>query len=428
MARKIDTSGWTKEELEQGFAIRRRGGKSVIKISLEEGTVEHLGRTNESHPGQHKLPGTKFGSRAERNKGLYERLSKRIGKKGKFEVSELKKKALETLPKEDIDSHASDLYIKKTEKSTKLLNNMKNKDSGLLKTFKDQQTGETWYEIPFANMEDDYKEKQKMEFEAKRDAKVKEIVARQRKQMADLKYNEKNRLASEAEKAYNKWEKHYRDNNVWSDEKIKAKNDKLLETSNKAREKYSKYAEEYYKRGNETRTWQDKVEKNDFERDAKLEKLKNERQNDYYKWHQDKWSDDYYGTYEEYEIKNAKIKEENPNDKYEQLESYYSMASKRNRLSGDTKNEDGSTNFGDKKWTGKNYTNDEFIEHLEDANWHTEKSLLLQANLTNAQMKYIKDNTTLSSYSVGPELTGKENVERMIKLAKAKFPKKRTKK
>lgn len=79
--------------------------------------------------------------------------------KEKFEVSELKKKAMETLPKEDIDTHDSDLYIKKTKESEALLNNMKDKDSGLLSTFRDQQTGETWYEVPFANMQDDYSEK-----------------------------------------------------------------------------------------------------------------------------------------------------------------------------------------------------------------------------------------------------------------------------
>ena len=77
-----------------------------------------------------------------------------------FEVGDLKKKAQAILPKEDIDSHEGDLYIKKTKESEALLNNMKNKDSGMLSTFKDQQTGETWYDIPFANMEDDYKAKQ----------------------------------------------------------------------------------------------------------------------------------------------------------------------------------------------------------------------------------------------------------------------------
>ena len=77
-----------------------------------------------------------------------------------FEVSELKQKALERLPKEDIDTHDSDLYIKKTKESEALISNMKDKDSGLLTTFKDQNTGETWYEVPFANMSDDFKEKQ----------------------------------------------------------------------------------------------------------------------------------------------------------------------------------------------------------------------------------------------------------------------------
>ena len=43
---------------------------------------------------------------------------------------------------------------------------MKDKDSGLLTTFKDQQTGETWYDIPFANMGDDYKEKEENPSEA----------------------------------------------------------------------------------------------------------------------------------------------------------------------------------------------------------------------------------------------------------------------
>lgn len=83
----------------------------------------------------------------------------KASKNEQFEVSDLKKKAQATLPKEDIDTHEGDLYLKKTKESTELLNNMKDKDSGLLTTFKDQETGETWYDIPFANMGDDYKEK-----------------------------------------------------------------------------------------------------------------------------------------------------------------------------------------------------------------------------------------------------------------------------
>lgn len=91
---------------------------------------------------------------------IYEQQLSNIGnKQDTFEVGDLKRKALETLPKDHIDSHEGDLYIKKTPQSTELLNRMKDKDSGLLSTFKDQQTGEEWYDIPFANWEDDYKEK-----------------------------------------------------------------------------------------------------------------------------------------------------------------------------------------------------------------------------------------------------------------------------
>lgn len=82
----------------------------------------------------------------------------------KFEVSELKNKAQGILPSGDIDTHEGDLYIKKTKTSEALIDNMKDKDSGLLSTFRDQETGETWYDIPFANMGDDYKEKYKHAF------------------------------------------------------------------------------------------------------------------------------------------------------------------------------------------------------------------------------------------------------------------------
>ena len=77
-------------------------------------------------------------------------------KNEEYEVSDLKKKAMAILPKEDIDTHEGDLYIKKTKESEELLKNLKNKDNGLLTTFKDQQTGETWYDVPFGNMEDNY--------------------------------------------------------------------------------------------------------------------------------------------------------------------------------------------------------------------------------------------------------------------------------
>lgn len=71
----------------------------------------------------------------------------------------IKQKAQEVLPAEDIETHDGDLYLKVSDKSTELVNKMKDKDSGLLKKFKSEKDGQMWYDIPFANMEDDYKGK-----------------------------------------------------------------------------------------------------------------------------------------------------------------------------------------------------------------------------------------------------------------------------
>ena len=71
----------------------------------------------------------------------------------------IKQKAQEILPAEDIETHNGDLYLKVSDKSTELVNKMKDKDSGLLKKFKSEKDGQMWYDIPFANMEDDYKDK-----------------------------------------------------------------------------------------------------------------------------------------------------------------------------------------------------------------------------------------------------------------------------
>lgn len=80
-----------------------------------------------------------------------------------FEVADLKKKAQGILPAEDIDTHDGNLYLRKTDKSTELINKMKNHDCGLISTFKDNIEGDIWYDIPFANWEDDLKTKSKKE-------------------------------------------------------------------------------------------------------------------------------------------------------------------------------------------------------------------------------------------------------------------------
>lgn len=85
--------------------------------------------------------------------------SKKVEGMEEITAGNIKKKAMEILPKEDIDVHDSDLYLKVSDKSTELVNQMKDKDSGLLSKFKSQTDGKMWYEIPFANMEDGYNDK-----------------------------------------------------------------------------------------------------------------------------------------------------------------------------------------------------------------------------------------------------------------------------
>lgn len=82
------------------------------------------------------------------------------GDNNMFEVSELKQRAQQVLPKEDIDVHNGDLYLKVSDKSKELLQNLKNNKNGLINKFKSPVDNAWWFEIPFANMEDDYKSKQ----------------------------------------------------------------------------------------------------------------------------------------------------------------------------------------------------------------------------------------------------------------------------
>lgn len=66
----------------------------------------------------------------------------------------IKEKALEILPKEDVDVRDSDLYIKVSDKSKELVNKLQFKNNGLLTTFRSPIDNEMWYDIPFANLED----------------------------------------------------------------------------------------------------------------------------------------------------------------------------------------------------------------------------------------------------------------------------------
>lgn len=117
-----------------------------------------------------------------------------------------------------------------------------------------------------------------------------------------------------------------------------------------------------------------------------------------------------FGSSKKTERANAKLKKEEPNEKYEQVDSYATYKDKFNNTWG----KDGA---GDSVVSAKMYTNDEFMEHLQDANWHGERKQLIEANLTNEQLSYIKDRTKVSAWGV-ENLTGKAQVSKLIEEAK----------
>lgn len=57
------------------------------------------------------------------------------------------------IPAAHIDHHASDLYLKVTPETTRIINQLENKS--LLTTFTDNIDNELWYELPFCYYEED---------------------------------------------------------------------------------------------------------------------------------------------------------------------------------------------------------------------------------------------------------------------------------
>ena len=75
---------------------------------------------------------------------------------------------------------------------------------------------------------------------------------------------------------------------------------------------------------------------------------------------------------------------------------------------------------GDERWSATEYTNAEFLAHMEDANWHSEMRQLFDAKITQDELTAIKKKTTLSAWGVGSMMTGRENVEKMINSVRKK--------
>lgn len=159
-----------------------------------------------------------------------------------------------------------------------------------------------------------------------------------------------------------------------------------------------------YKEKNQSE-WEKQVKANNEELEKKLELLNSFKDKGHYRYNQEKWAEDYYGAFRENERKNAKIKNEMPNEKYQYVDSYATYKDKFERFRSEYRD----------SWTGKEYTNDEFMEHLTDSNWHTERKMLENANLTNSELTYIKDKTRLASWSVD---LNKQKTEALINEAK----------
>lgn len=63
-------------------------------------------------------------------------------------MRDIYEKAIKTLPSKDIDHHESDLYLRKTLKSEKLISEYEFRN--LVSVFRDNIEHVLWYEIPFA--------------------------------------------------------------------------------------------------------------------------------------------------------------------------------------------------------------------------------------------------------------------------------------
>ena len=153
--------------------------------------------------------------------------------------------------------------------------------------------------------------------------------------------------------------------------------------------------------------WRTQIKSNKDKLEKELQDFKEKNKNN---MTDEKTQKEYYELFRKNERENAKLKREEPNEKYEFVEAYAGYKDKFK----DTWGEDGS---GEKVASAKMYTNDEFMEHLEDANWHSERRQLLEANLTNKELEYIKNRTNVSAWGV-ENLNGKEQVDALIKEAK----------
>lgn len=207
---------------------------------------------------------------------------------------------------------------------------------------------------------------------------------------------------------------------------MEKRKDKVNKDQEKAWNDKQEYMDLYDKdRDDSELSWQDRVEKNNREMNKRADELREKKNSPEYYYHDEKWQDDYYGNFRETEAKNASIKEEPDDAPYEYVEAYKGFKEKADKLEGAKYDSQGnleSYNQG-ATWTGKEYTNDEFMEHLTDANWHHERRMIEEAGLTNKQLREFKKDIKLDRYGV--DLDPKKTQE-LIDKVKKEFPAKET--
>lgn len=132
--------------------------------------------------------------------------ARKVTKKAKKEIlpGEIYQWAVATLPKEDIDHHATDLYLRVSPKSTELVNSLKYRNSGMVTTFKDNIDGDMWYELPFCFPYFDSREYKNVPSKEED-----EIILRQKKSSKKVKLTKKaeSELSDYVEQIRNKGEK-----------------------------------------------------------------------------------------------------------------------------------------------------------------------------------------------------------------------------
>ena len=133
------------EEIEKYEKQMKQTDEAMNEISDELATAAVDKR--QANAMKAELEAKKAVKKAEKANKLYNRWKKSKNEEEGINPSDIHYILAKELPAEDLDHHASDLYVRKTEKSTEIINKLNNK--AMLTTFIDNIEGKVWYELPF---------------------------------------------------------------------------------------------------------------------------------------------------------------------------------------------------------------------------------------------------------------------------------------